>query len=169
MENGLDPEETWLAVGTWIDDHLLDGSVKEAGEAVGDYEAGTGSGWVATGKCLKAAAEITDLAVTLFEGGAGVKALSESTVKGIYEFATVRGKKYNGQSVNIFRRLREHIKSGKTTIALLRDSLKVTEVVGDKTAREIAEQRAIDMAGGLGPDLENVVNPIGIARRHLME
>ena len=46
--------------------------------------------------------------------------------------------------------------------------LQVTEVLGRKTAREIAEQTKINDLGGIG-NMENVRNPIGPARQYLMQ
>jgi len=46
--------------------------------------------------------------------------------------------------------------------------LQVTEVLGRKTAREIAEQTKINDLGGIG-NLENVRNPIGPARQYIMQ
>jgi RHS repeat-associated protein len=85
---------------------------------------------------------------------------------GIYEFIAVSGKRYVGQSKNIDRRLRQHVKRGKVTQAEADRAIR-REVPGDKTAREIAEQRRIDELGGIG-NLENTVNPIGPNRQHLM-
>jgi hypothetical protein len=46
-------------------------------------------------------------------------------------------------------------------------TVKKTEVLGGKTAREIAEQLRINILGGIDK-LENKVNPIGPARQHLL-
>jgi RHS repeat-associated protein len=85
---------------------------------------------------------------------------------GIYEFIAKSGKRYVGQSKNIDRRLRQHVRRGKVTPEEAQRARR-THVPGDKTAREIAEQRRIDELGGIG-NLENTVNPIGPNRRHLM-
>jgi len=42
-----------------------------------------------------------------------------------------------------------------------------TEVLGGKTAREIAEQLRINSLGGVR-NLENIRNPIGAARQYLL-
>lgn len=59
----------------------------------------------------------------------------------------------------------EHARSGK-----LPEGAEVTtrEVLGGKTAREVAEQTRINELGGI-KNLENKVNPIGPSRQHLME
>lgn len=85
-------------------------------------------------------------------------------VEGIYEFTAASGKTYIGQSGNIAARLEQHIASGKL---LPGTSVKTTEVLGGKTAREIAEQLRINSLGGI-KNLENIRNPIGPARQHLL-
>jgi len=69
-----------------------------------------------------------------------------------------------GQSKNIAARLKQHTKSGKL---LPGTSVKITEVPGGKTAREIAEQLRINSLGGI-KKLENLRNPIGPARKNLL-
>ena len=89
--------------------------------------------------------------------------------EGIYEFVATSGKTYVGQSVNIEARLAQHIASGKLAEGT---AVTITEVLGGKTAREIAEQIRIDALGGIYQDgikvLENIRNPIGEARKYLM-
>jgi hypothetical protein len=90
---------------------------------------------------------------------------SKQVVKeGIYEFQATSGKTYVGQSGNIPRRLVQHVRSGKLPQG---GAVKVTEVLGGKTTREIAEQTRINELGGI-KNLENKVNPIGPNRQHLM-
>ena len=90
-----------------------------------------------------------------------------SAKEGIYEFTAASGKTYVGQSRNIAARIQQHINSGKL---LTKDigSIRTTEVLGGKTAREIAEQRRINELGGISK-LENQRNPIGPARQHLLQ
>lgn len=86
--------------------------------------------------------------------------------EGIYEFTAASGRTYVGQSGNIGQRLLQHIASGK----LLPEDLatvRTTEVLGGKTMREIAEQLRINALGGV-KNLENIRNPIGIARQYLL-
>ena len=85
-------------------------------------------------------------------------------VEGIYEFTAASGKTYVGQSGNIAVRLEQHIASGKL---LPGTSARITEVMGGKTAREIAEQLRINRLGGI-KYLENIRNPIGPTRQYLL-
>ena len=98
--------------------------------------------------------------LTLGEGSAAEPIVKE----GIYEFVATSGKTYVGQSVNIEARLTQHIAAerlAKETVVT------TTEVLGGKTAREIAEQMRINTLGGV-EFLENIRNPIGEARKYLM-
>jgi hypothetical protein len=90
---------------------------------------------------------------------------SKQVVKeGIYDFQAASGKTYVGQSSNIPRRLTQHLRSGKLPAG---NPVTFKEVLGGKTAREIAEQTRINELGGI-KNLENKVNPIGPKRAHLM-
>jgi len=84
--------------------------------------------------------------------------------EGIYQFTAASGKTYIGQSGNIAARLEQHIASGKL---LPGTSVRTTEVLGGKTAREISEQLRINSLGGI-KYLENIRNPIGPARQYLL-
>lgn len=86
---------------------------------------------------------------------------------GIYVFKTVQGLDYVGQSGNIAVRLLQHIARGKVTVteALAAERF---AVVGGKLEREIAEQLKIDDLRKIGMKLENIVNPIGPKRFHVM-
>lgn len=79
--------------------------------------------------------------------------------EGVYVVKTANGAKYVGQSGNIEARLAQHMNSGKTTSTAVESATKL-EVLGGKTAREVAEQRTINQIGGLDK-LANKVNPIG--------
>lgn len=85
-------------------------------------------------------------------------------VEGIYEFEAASGKTYVGQSGDIPARIQQHIASGKL---LPGTPVKTTEVLGGKTAREIAEQLRINALGGVR-NLENIRNPIGAAQKYLL-
>lgn len=87
-------------------------------------------------------------------------------IEGIYEFTAASGKTYVGQSGNIFERIAQHLASGKLLPEDL-STLRTTEVLGGKTAREIAEQLRINGLGGI-ENLENIRNPIGVARQYLL-
>ncbi|MFC4323294.1 RHS repeat-associated core domain-containing protein [Litchfieldia salsa] len=143
-----------------------------------------------TGKKLSASERII-AGVGIFTGGFGKSALkgaryglgfakrpSKGTVKpkkvneGIYEFFDNKtGKPYIGQSKNIKNRLKQHEKSGKYDP---NSSVKLTEVKGGKTSREIAEHKRIqEITGGVparfSDKVANKVDPIGQSRRHLLK
>ncbi|WP_332602562.1 RHS repeat-associated core domain-containing protein [Arthrobacter sp. S2(2024)] len=84
---------------------------------------------------------------------------------GIYVVNSVDGV-YVGQSNNITRRLRQHVRSGKFTADEVANAARQA-VSGSKTAREMAEQTMIDRMGGID-NLLNAVNPIGPGRFGLM-
>ncbi|MDG2997263.1 RHS repeat-associated core domain-containing protein, partial [Vibrio parahaemolyticus] len=91
--------------------------------------------------------------------------------QGIYEFTDTAGKKYVGQSVNMPNRLKQHVKTGKLDP---NQSVKTTEVLGGKTAREIAEHKRIqEITGGVparfSDKVSNKVDPIGPNRRHFLD
>jgi RHS repeat-associated protein len=104
-------------------------------------------------------------------GGSAIFNLSKNT-EGIYEFpdATSAGRTYVGQSGDRARRLKAHEKSGRKGPGTEPTE---TDVAGGKTAREVAEQRRIDELGGTrdkpGSQTSNIRNPIGPARKALME
>jgi hypothetical protein len=120
---------------------------------------------------LEAAGELEMLFTPLSEAGTitklGLEARQARVIEeGIYEFTATSGNLYVGQSGQITQRLLQHIRSGKLAAADV-TSVSRTEVLGGKTAREITEQRRINQLGGIA-NLENKVNPIGPARRHLL-
>ena len=91
--------------------------------------------------------------------------------EGIYEFTDTQGKKYVGQSSNISKRLKQHVKLDKLDP---NEKVKVTEVLGGKTTREIAEHKRIQQLTGGVParrsnKVSNKVDPIGAKRRHLLD
>ncbi len=98
------------------------------------------------------------------------KSKKKEANEGIYEFTDTNGKKYVGQSKNIDKRLKQHIKSGKLD---KNQTVKRTEVLGGKTKREIAEHKRIQQITGGVParysnKVSNKVDPIGPNRRHLL-
>ena len=120
---------------------------------------------------LEAAGNVEMAFMPMGEVGAITKlGLSEGKAaaveQGVYEFTATSGKVYVGQSGNISERLLQHVRSGKLAAS---DATSVgrTEVLGGKTAREIAEQRRINQLGGI-VNLENKINAIGPARQHLL-
>jgi hypothetical protein len=85
-----------------------------------------------------------------------------NTCEGIYVFITTTGKTYVGQSVDVARRLAEHVNAGRLASAATATIINVT---GGKMSREIAEQMLINSLGGLPSTvLANRVNPIGFSR-----
>jgi RHS repeat-associated protein len=116
---------------------------------------------------VQAGVGLAYLAVNLSTCKAEFKVAANLPAKeGIYEFTAASGKTYVGQSKNIVRRIEQHLKSGKLLPKDL-PSVKITPVSGGKTAREIAEQLRINELGGVG-NLENIRNPIGPGRSHLL-
>jgi hypothetical protein len=106
--------------------------------------------------------------------GAGDAALSVVSVsskatvaeEGIYEFTAASGKTYVGQSGQISERIVQHLRSGKLAASDATDVAR-REVLGGRTAREVAEQGRIDELGGI-ENLENKRNPIGAKRQDLL-
>jgi RHS repeat-associated protein len=103
----------------------------------------------------------------------GLKIGSKKAIKeGIYEFVDTSGKKYVGQSGNIAKRLQDHVRSGKLDPSQVKN-VKVKEVLGGKTKREIAEQKRINEitnnVGAKSPKVSNQKNPIGPKRQHLLD
>jgi hypothetical protein len=86
--------------------------------------------------------------------------LVHNTCEGVYEFVTTAGEIYIGQSKNIARRLKQHIKSGKLDQL---QAVTVQVVEGGKTARELVELGRINALGGID-NLANKVLPISNAR-----
>ena len=83
---------------------------------------------------------------------------------GTYEFPDLRnpGKTYVGQSGNVESRLQSHKRNGRLTDV---QGAAITEVLGGKFDREIAEQNRINELGGLvGGTVSNRRNPIGATR-----
>jgi len=102
----------------------------------------------------------------------GAAAAAAAVRQGIYEFPdqAAGGVPYVGQSVNIPRRLGEHASSGRLTAG----TETTTEVLGGKTAREIAEHNRIQQITGGVPArqssaVSNKVDPIGPDRQNLLE
>jgi len=93
--------------------------------------------------------------------------------EGIYEWVDDAGKTYVGQSGDIPKRLKQHAQSGKLDGVDL-TTIKTTEVVGDKTTREIAEHTRIqeitgDVAARKSEAVLNKVDPIGPSRKELLQ
>jgi hypothetical protein len=94
------------------------------------------------------------------------KAAKTAANEGIYEFVAASGKTYVGQAADIAGRIGRHLATGKLLPANL-PGVQTIEVLGGKAAREVAEQLRIIDLGGV-QKLENIRNPIGPARAHLL-
>jgi hypothetical protein len=91
------------------------------------------------------------------------RAAEQGVKEGIYVIKS-EGRYYVGQSGDIDRRLAQHLSSGKFSAADV-SAAKRYEVLGGRTAREVAEQLKIDSLGGIDSGrLWNLVNPIGDKR-----
>ena len=105
---------------------------------------------------------------TYFVGEHGV--LVHNCPSGIYEFTEGSGR-YVGQSADTDARLAQHVRDGRISTP---DDAAVTEVAGDKTAREVAEHNRIqEITGGVPARRSDAVtnqrDPIGPKRRDLLE
>jgi hypothetical protein len=78
---------------------------------------------------------------------------------------------YVGQSGNIDSRVAQHVASGKVMPDEAANATR-TEVLGGRTAREVAEQTRINEItsdeGARSPLVSNERNPVGPARQYLM-
>jgi RHS repeat-associated protein len=93
-----------------------------------------------------------------------------NTKEGIYEFIDTDGLKYVGQSKDILKRLMQHIKKGFLDPNA---DVNVTEVLGAKTNREIAEYNRLkqitgNVRVGLSDVVSNINDPICPKRQHLL-
>jgi len=111
-----------------------------------------------------------DASHTFFVGTANGGAWTHNTSCGLYRFsdATRGGKPYIGKSVDLARRLAEHVRDGR--IANTGAATQTVFPAGTSSINlEIAEQREIDAAGGIRSGiLANRVNSIGKGRINLM-
>lgn len=102
---------------------------------------------------------------SLISGRAATEAGSTGLVEeGIYIIRPAGELPYVDESGRMSARVAEHIsRFGREAV----DQAERIEVLGGRTARQIAEQQAIDELGGVRA-LSNIRNPIGLARTHLM-
>lgn len=167
------------ALGQAVNGNSFWNKAKELGEFAVGFLPGADLVGCITGECsyLEWSLAVGEVALTVAGGGAITVAYKawkvwKSTGKvteGIYEFVE-NGKKYVGQSGNIQRRLQQHVDSGR--LSSIKDA-RVTEVLGGKTNREIAEHLRIQKITGGVPARQsnavtNRVDPIGPKRRHLL-
>ncbi len=75
---------------------------------------------------------------------------------GIYEFTAKSGQKYVGQSGDIGRRIKEHLRTGRLKRSDI-TSVKIRKVKGGELTRRIAEQTRMNKLGGKGV-LDNARN-----------
>jgi len=144
----------------------IEGKMDVATETFGTLATIFVGGELADAAELTSAASVTRMAPDAVELAPRASGVVED---GIYEFQATNGKTYVGQSGRISERLAEHVRDGKLSAENV-GNVKRTAVNGGKVAREIAEQRRIDRLGGIkSGDLANKRNPIGPARRHLMQ
>jgi len=134
----------------------------------------------ASGKAVESSIDY-DIALTISGIGPAISGIRAAAVgtkiipsapvrEGIYEFLE-NGVKYVGQSSNIPSRLVAHELSGKLAPGV---AVSITEVLGGKTAREIAEHLRIQaITGGVPARFSDLVtnlrDPIGAARRYLLD
>jgi hypothetical protein len=138
---------TTLSANSRLDFSLLDAGCQRTAAYVGDelQQSSSGCSDTTAAECFVAAGTANE---------------------GIYEFTSASGKTYVGQSGDIATRLNQHLGTGKLLPGDL-STVQATEVLGGKTAREIAEQLRINELGGV-QNLENIRNPIGPARQYLL-
>jgi hypothetical protein len=89
---------------------------------------------------------------------------SNIPTEGIYSFPDMAnpGQTYVGQSGNVPRRLRQHVRAGRLSDV---SAAEVRAVQGGRFVREIAEQNWINDLGGIrGGQVSNIRNPIGQSR-----
>jgi hypothetical protein len=149
-------------------------SVRAAGD--GDY-LGAGVGLAGAGcdalKLCKAAGNLLGAAWEPLKRLIRRKGVPKGTPKqGIYEFPdqAAGGVPYVGQSGSIPSRLSQHEAAGR----LVRGTETTTEVLGGRTSREVAEHlRLQELTNGVparhSPNVSNKVDPIGLARQHLLD
>ena len=137
--------------------------VSRSGEIIG-----IGLGVLGLGGVSKLGEVVVDIGRAALKG---VSVEMKFAKEGIYEFKDGI-KTYCGQSCDIPGRLQQHINSGKLTADSL-STVQTTEVLGGKTAREIAEhQRIQEITGGVparfSDRVSNKRDPIGLNRRSLL-
>jgi RHS repeat-associated protein len=122
-------------------------------------------GWYAGGQ-IAGMVGVTVATAGVGSAGAGVTA-SSAVKEGIYVIRGASGT-YVWQSGNLAVRLGQHAAGAEArfTAAEVANAQRI-EVLGGKTAREVAEQLMIDSLGGTDR-LLNIVNPIGQLRLNLM-
>nr|WP_249218470.1 RHS repeat-associated core domain-containing protein [Nitrospina sp. Nb-3] len=88
-----------------------------------------------------------------------LKQHGKKLIKGAYEFISQSGKRYTGSGKDVYRRLLEHLRSGKLKPKDIK-SIKIHEVKGPKINRLKREQEIINKFG-----LKNLENKINAVRQ----
>ncbi len=109
-------------------------------------------------KAGKKASQAVDVAKSAEKIGEAAGS-SKKVTEGVYEVVTTEGKTYVGQSKNIDRRLKEHVRSGKITKEAA-EQAKRTEVKGTRRQKEVAEQNVINQKYGGVENTVNKKNPV---------
>jgi RHS repeat-associated protein len=139
---------------------------------VGEVLQGIRGGLAATSVARTGLGLLDDAGQAGARAARGGAAAGRTAIEGIYEFPDQCAgcAPYVGQSGSIPNRLAQHEAAGR----LVRGTENTTEVLGGKTAREIAEHRRIrqitgDVPARQSPAVSNKVDPIGPARQHLLK
>ena len=122
------------------------------------------------GKSAQGGLQVAGRGSSIIKGGSTINASRNTSnlangVEGVYTFIANNGQRYIGQSKNIANRIKQHIGNGTLTEGV---TVEFIQVLGGKTSREISEQLLINSIPGGIKNLLNKVNPIGIARQHLL-
>lgn len=151
-------EALWGADGVYCESALRE-ALYGAGVAIGTMIPLPGFG-------LKGTLAVKAATISARVGALGVK-------EGVYILKFKSGKQYVGQSADVERRLKQHLRSGRFGSDEVVE-VQVIAVKGGKTQREVAEQKVINKIAGRkegasSNKLYNKRNPIGPKREHLMK
>jgi len=167
--NAVETAVDVVCVGFSAYDFIKDPSWKNAGLALLDIGCAAAPFVPAVGLARHSAkiAKVFNKADDVADVTKAVDKASDAEKAGIYEFEATSGKTYVGQSKDVPNRLKQHARDGKITQENV-EKAKITPVEGNKTTREIAEQKRIKELGGK-ENLENKRNAIGKDREHLLK
>lgn len=172
VASGIDYANSGFAsVGEPLGNYLAGSSLAQpflsATTSIGNYLGGQYYNFASAHPCvafgISAGVQVAGLLAAPEE--VGPELVGGDVEEGIYVIRGARGT-YVGQSGNMSARLASHVRTGRFTQSEV-DAAQRVQVLGGKTAREIAEQQRIDAFGGI-QNLLNKRNPIGTARIHLM-
>lgn len=141
--------------------------VRQGGQSTGDNRGANTGAALAAQNARMLAAENAQMHAASVAATASIGHAAQAAVAaaGVY-IVPAAGGPYVGQSKNIDKRLKQHVKSGKFTEEEVERAQKIT-VRGNKTDREIREQMEILDLGGKD-ELLNKVNPLGPGRKGLL-